>query len=158
MAPKTIASANFATPAGIAILSLCPTTTCRRCSLTWLRNSRRVSHAVCRRVAAAKRLIAAGVNDCAISRQLGVPRPTVQDWRQSTSTPAESHQRHGVRCCAKHVGTAGGALLLRPGMYLGDGCISRCRQVWRLRITLDKTYPEISLNTVPGRSTRGRFG
>lgn len=29
------------------------------------------------------------------------------------------------------------------GMYLGDGCVSRCRRVWRLRITLDKKYPEI---------------
>ncbi|HJT93030.1 MAG TPA: helix-turn-helix domain-containing protein [Mycobacterium sp.] len=30
---------------------------------------------------AAKRLIAAGVNDCAIARQLGIPRGTVKDWR-----------------------------------------------------------------------------
>jgi hypothetical protein len=29
------------------------------------------------------------------------------------------------------------------GVYLGDGCISRCRQVWRLRITLDNKYPMI---------------
>jgi hypothetical protein len=26
------------------------------------------------------------------------------------------------------------------GLYLGDGCISRCRRVWRLRITLDNRY------------------
>ncbi len=30
---------------------------------------------------AAQRLIAAGVNDCAIARELGIPRPTVRDWR-----------------------------------------------------------------------------
>ncbi|MDG5483833.1 helix-turn-helix domain-containing protein [Mycolicibacterium gadium] len=30
---------------------------------------------------AAKALIAAGVNDCEIARQLGVPRTTVRDWR-----------------------------------------------------------------------------
>lgn len=28
-------------------------------------------------------------------------------------------------------------------MYLGDGCISRDRRVWRLRIVLDKKYPVI---------------
>ncbi len=28
-------------------------------------------------------------------------------------------------------------------MYLGDGCISRDRRVWRLRIVLDKKYPAI---------------
>jgi hypothetical protein len=28
-------------------------------------------------------------------------------------------------------------------MYLGDGCISRDRRVWRLRITLDQKYPAI---------------
>lgn len=28
-----------------------------------------------------QRLIAAGMNDCAIARQTGVPRPTVRDWR-----------------------------------------------------------------------------
>jgi hypothetical protein len=29
------------------------------------------------------------------------------------------------------------------GLYLGDGCVSRSRRVWRLRITLDKKYPRI---------------
>jgi hypothetical protein len=29
------------------------------------------------------------------------------------------------------------------GLYLGDGCISRDRRVWRLRIVLDKKYPAI---------------
>ena len=29
------------------------------------------------------------------------------------------------------------------GLYLGDGCISRNRRVWRLRITLDAKYPAI---------------
>lgn len=28
-----------------------------------------------------QRLIAAGVNDCAIARQTGIPRCTVRDWR-----------------------------------------------------------------------------
>ena len=29
------------------------------------------------------------------------------------------------------------------GLYLGDGCISRHRRVWRLRIVLDNKYPGI---------------
>jgi hypothetical protein len=29
------------------------------------------------------------------------------------------------------------------GLYLGDGCISRDRRVWRLRIVLDNKYPAI---------------
>ena len=29
------------------------------------------------------------------------------------------------------------------GIYLGDGCISRGRRVWRMRITLDSRYPGI---------------
>ena len=28
-----------------------------------------------------RQLIAAGMNDCAISRKTGIPRPTVRDWR-----------------------------------------------------------------------------
>jgi hypothetical protein len=93
---------------------------------------------------AARRLIAAGVNDCAISRQLGVPRPTVQDWRRrpqirprtvsASSSCGVSHDLPGL------LATAYCHLL---GLYLGDGCISRCRRVWRLRITLDKKYPRI---------------
>jgi hypothetical protein len=29
------------------------------------------------------------------------------------------------------------------GLYLGDGCISRSGRVWKLRITLDASYPGI---------------
>jgi hypothetical protein len=29
------------------------------------------------------------------------------------------------------------------GLYLGDGCISRYRRVWRIRIVLDKKYPAV---------------
>jgi hypothetical protein len=29
------------------------------------------------------------------------------------------------------------------GLYLGDGCISRCRRVWRLRVFQDQRYQEL---------------
>lgn len=91
-----------------------------------------------------KRLSAAGVNDCAISRQTGIPRPTVRGWR---SNPPHSLRRPGAStpCGVRHdfsiLPAAAYCYLL--GLYLGDGCISRMGRVWRLRIVLDIKYPTI---------------
>jgi len=92
---------------------------------------------------AAKRLIAAGINDCAIARQLGIPRPTVRDWR---CRPQRRPRLDSNTPCGVVHNFA--ALLAAPycyllGLYLGDGCISRDRRVWKLRIVLDKKYPAI---------------
>src|SRR6478672_1448501 len=92
---------------------------------------------------AAKRLIAAGINDCAIARQLGIPRPTVRDWR--CRLQRRPRLDGNTPCGVVHNFAA---LLAAPycyllGLYLGDGCISRDRRVWRLRIVLDKKYPAI---------------
>lgn len=92
---------------------------------------------------AVKHLIAAGVNDCAIARQLGIPRPTVRDWR---CRPQRRPRLDGRTPCGVSHNLA--ALPAVPycyllGLYLGDGCISRDRRVWRLRIVLDKKYPAI---------------
>lgn len=91
----------------------------------------------------AKRLIASGVNDCAIARMLGIPRTTVRDWR--TRPPARPRLVAGTPCGVVHDFSA-----LPPtaysyilGLYLGDGSIARNPRVWRLRITLDKKYPTI---------------
>jgi hypothetical protein len=91
---------------------------------------------------AAKRLITAGLNDCAIARQIGVPRTTVRDWRRR---PAILSRDLGAPCGVAHDFSRlpAAAYCYVLGMYLGDGSISRNRQVWRLRITLDKTYPAI---------------
>ena len=91
-----------------------------------------------------QRLIAAGVNDCAIARYTGIPRPTVRDWRCRpqvlTRIPAGS-----TACGVDHdfaaLPAAPYSYLL--GLYLGDGCISRIRRVWRLRVVLDTKYPAI---------------
>jgi hypothetical protein len=86
-------------------------------------------------------LIAGGLNDCAISRSTGIPRPTVRDWRRKSGVrrrlPYNGVCDHDV----SDVPVAPYAYLL--GMYLGDGCISRLRSVWRLRIALDAKYPGI---------------
>lgn len=89
-----------------------------------------------------RQLIAAGVNDCAIARQTGIPRCTVRDWRRRPQV--RRRESCESRCC-KYDFTC---LLAAPysyllGLYLGDGCISRHRRVWRLRIVLDVKYPGI---------------
>ena len=84
-----------------------------------------------------------GENDCSISRRLGIPRPTVRDWRVRA-------QKRSRLNAAFACGTAHEFLRLPPspyayllGLYLGDGCISRDRRTWRLRIVLDSKYPAV---------------
>ncbi|MEX7473048.1 helix-turn-helix domain-containing protein [Mycobacterium adipatum] len=74
-------------------------------------------------------LIAAGLNDCAIARQTGIPRRTVCGWRNNPSsiTPRDSCSGHDYSLLPSD------AYSYLLGMYLGDGYISRCRSVWRLR-------------------------
>lgn len=91
-----------------------------------------------------QRLIEAGFNDCAISRQTGIPRVTVRDWRHRPperlrlyceSSPCGVDHDHRLLPAAAY------SYLL--GLYLGDGCVSQSRRVWRLRIALDQKYPAI---------------
>lgn len=92
---------------------------------------------------AARRLIEAGVNDCAIARQLGVPRPTVQDWRRRPQIRSRLADCPGCGVIHHFNTLPATSYCYLLGLYLGDGCISRNRRVWRLRITLDKKYPGI---------------
>ena len=88
-----------------------------------------------------KELIAAGLNDCAISRATGIPRGTVREWR--VRRPPRRLQDESCPICS--AGPLDGwwyAYLL--GIYLGDGCLSECaRRVFRLRVTLDMRYPAV---------------
>src|SRR3954464_7093273 len=88
-----------------------------------------------------QRLLAAGMNDCAIARQTGIPRPTVREWRRR---PPNRLRRPGASspCGVLHDFSAlpESAYSYLLGLYLGDGCISRARRVWRLRIVLDFKY------------------
>ena len=91
----------------------------------------------------ARRLIAAGVNDCAIARQIGVPRATVQDWRRRPQIRPRLVSASPCGVVHDFSALPAAAYCYVLGLYLGDGCISRDRRVWRLRITLDKKYPAI---------------
>lgn len=90
-----------------------------------------------------ERLIAAGLNDCAIARQTGIPRCTVRDGRLR---PQIRPRPVGTSVCGvlhefDVLPAAAYSYLL--GLYLGDGCISRHPRAWRLRIVLDDKYPRI---------------
>lgn len=108
----------------------------------------------------AQRLVADGRNDCEVSRLTQIPRPTVRDWRwgryTQTLRPKGRDRECRQACEPRALPHAAYNYLL--GMYLGDGCISRSHEVWRLRIVTDARYPGIieeccqAMETVmPGR-------
>jgi hypothetical protein len=101
------------------------------------------------------RLIASGLNDCAIARATGINRRTVLDWRHQG--PIRRRRISGCpQCEGASLDDVAYAYLL--GLYLGDGWLSRHRRnVYRLRIALDAKYPNIiaectrAMATVSGR-------
>jgi hypothetical protein len=98
--------------------------------------------------AEALELIAAGLNDCEVSRRTGVPRRTILDWRR----PTYIRRMPTVVCArcwrpAKRIRFTAEdyAELLR--LYLGDGWLSAAPRTYRLRIALDAKYPQIIRET-----------
>ena len=93
---------------------------------------------------AALELIAAGLNDCEVSRRLGIPRATIRDWRRPTyqrRVQTESCPRCWLPAKPMRFSADDYAELL--ALYLGDGCISENPRTQRLRIALDEKYPKI---------------
>jgi Homeodomain-like domain-containing protein len=89
-------------------------------------------------------LIAAGVNDCEVSRRLGVARTTVRHWRwakERNAPPRALCWRCWRRTRGVELTAADYAELL--GLYLGDGHISPMPRSERLRLSLNARYPTI---------------
>jgi hypothetical protein len=94
-----------------------------------------------------------GLNDCEISRQTGIPRGTVRDWRRGKVPGVWRRAREmGSQGWCQRCGHPAHDFAALPGpkyayllgIYLGDGTLSRHRQnVYRLRIFLDARYPGI---------------
>jgi hypothetical protein len=93
----------------------------------------------------ALRLIAAGVNDCEISRRLGVPRTTVRDWRKPRYVPRRTAPSICPRCWRPGAGLVfdAGDYAELLATYLGDGHISALPRTERLRIFLDAKYAAV---------------
>src|ERR687891_435463 len=94
--------------------------------------------------AAALDLIAQGLNDCEVSRRLGVPRRTILDWRRP-SYVRRTNTAVCPRCWrpAKPMRFTAEDYSELLAMYLGDGCISTGARAARLRIALDTRYSRI---------------
>jgi hypothetical protein len=90
----------------------------------------------------AMRWVAWGLNDCQIGRLTGIPRHTVLDWRHGKRNGPRTSDGRCPICDSSALDKPWYAYLL--GLYLGDGCISAShRGVFKLRISLDITYPNI---------------
>jgi hypothetical protein len=97
-------------------------------------------------VHAALRLGQVGYNATQISRQLGVPRPTVRDWLAGKRPGCTARSPNGCdRCGHEHdLRQLPPEYVYLLGLYLGDGCISKHRrEVFKLRVFLDLRYPQI---------------
>lgn len=85
------------------------------------------------------RLAAQGIPDAEIARRLGVPRATIRDWRRGALP--KSWREPGVDV---HYAALPPVYAYLLGLYLGDGCLSEHpRDVYKLRVTLDRRYPGI---------------
>jgi len=89
-------------------------------------------------------MISAGFNDCEISRNLDIPRRTIQDWRTgrlpNLDRNVELSTPEGL---LEYLKDSEYEYVYILGMYLGDGYIGKTRRTYRLRITLDDKYPNI---------------
>ena len=95
-------------------------------------------------------LVEAGLNDCEISRRLGIPRRTILDWRRPTYVPQRKKPLETCPRCwkpAKPIRFTPRTYAELLGLYLGDGYISLGARTMRLRIALDARYPEIIRST-----------
>jgi hypothetical protein len=85
------------------------------------------------------RLIAAGLKDGAVSRELGVPRSTVRDMRKAPPKATCPRCWQTIR----ESGFTAGRYAELLGFYLGDGHISTLARTQRLRISLDARHSQI---------------
>ena len=104
---------------------------------------------------AALDLIAAGHNDCEVSRRLGVPRRTIVDWRRPTLRSEREYpiaDVSAVLAAAKPMRFTDDDYAELLGIYLGDGWISHgssdaaaCASHWTRSIRASSARPTRSI-------------
>lgn len=98
-------------------------------------------------------LVAAGVNDCEVSRRTGIPRRTTLEWRHRRVRSGAPRRLPESACPICHHGAHDFEALLSTrylyllGMYLGDGHITTWGRTYRLRVFLDMKWPDILSET-----------
>jgi hypothetical protein len=83
-------------------------------------------------------LLALGWSHNRVSAELGVSRAAVREWQQRGIEPLRPSE-----CPLPLPADRWAAYAELLGFYLGDGCISRQRRTYSLRVTCDAVYPEI---------------
>ena len=100
------------------------------------------------------RLWEGGENKLVIARVTGIPRATVRDCITRYGSVAGLKRQRGLAknglpnglsstLCDPANTQVQSAYAYLLGLYLGDGEISRNRRIFRLRVALDKKYPDI---------------
>jgi intein-encoded DNA endonuclease-like protein len=97
-----------------------------------------------------KKLLSEGLTPTEISRLTGINRSTINDWRDRPpkllATDEPCYRNCGVNIKNSIISDP----KLHPiysyllGLYLGDGCISQHPRTFRLRLALDKKYPNLN--------------
>lgn len=89
-------------------------------------------------------LVAAGKNDCVVSRELGLARTTIRDWRRAADRfPRGDECPRCWRPSRKPIIFTAADYAELLGLYLGDGHIVRTGRSDRLRLFLDTRYSRI---------------
>jgi len=86
-------------------------------------------------------LVRQGLSDREIARRKGMCHTTVGAWRLGR-TPKRRPPACDL-CEGREPTFPGDTYSYLLGLYLGDGCISKMRRTYRMRICLDSSYPMI---------------
>lgn len=89
-------------------------------------------------------LLADGRSLNSVSKQLGVSRSTLRDWRARPEAALQRSPTTCHRCCAEPTLPPEQPYAHLLGLYLGDGCVSLLKRgVYSLRIACCDAYPAL---------------